>query len=202
MTPSQNEDLHPGKIFFQGKISPWERSMWSKLLLSRPFLNSFLNWYRGNFAALAGRPGELQTSAACWVMTGGSVSTYGTCHTEQNARLWSRSAFNFRESFCLFLTAQQHLHAKPAFALIELNVLSNWESKRRDNDLRKSDFGQSCQPHALKQTCHDKTSVYYYNQHNHNRFSCGTTTRRFEFRQKIGTNMRPGKITLNENILT
>jgi len=55
--------------------------MWSKFWLSRPFLNSFLNWYRGNFAALAGRPGELQTSAACWVMTGGSVSTYGTCHT-------------------------------------------------------------------------------------------------------------------------
>jgi len=120
----------------------------------------------------------------------------------QNAPLWSRSAFNFRESCCLFLTAQRHLHAEPAFALFEVNILSNWESKRRDNDLRKSDFGQSCQPHALKQTYHDKTSAYYYNQHSHNRFSWGTTTRRFEFRQKIGTNMMPGKITLNENILT
>ena len=88
----------------------------------------------------------------------------------QNAPLWSRSAFNFRESFCLFLTAQRHLHAKPAFALIELNILCNWESKRPDNDLRKSDFGQKCQPHPLKQTCHDKHSAYYYDQHNHNRF--------------------------------
>ena len=137
------------------------------MLLSRPFLNSFLNWYRGNFAALAGRPGELQTSAACWVMIGGTVSTYGTSRKNPHSDREPRSTF---VTFCLFLMAQPHLHAKPAFVLIELNILSNWESKRRDNDLRRSDFGQSCQPHALKQTCHDKPSAYYYNQHIYDRF--------------------------------